>query len=153
MFGLSYSQNSLFWRRLGCTFLFFCSFFLFGLSTSAALCFLDRFFIIVSIKRLFSCKYNLSIQLNVCCVKSKNIRLRFIVSSLWTSISYLFRLRDILYCSNNSSLISIIMHGLPISNGFFLRWRSYKFFLLNFLERVWILNVCKIQKNALRIKW
>ena len=125
-------------------------FFLFSLSFSSATCVLDWFSVIVYIKKLVSCKYNPSRRLNVRCMKSKNIQLRFIVSSFWTSMSYLSRLRAILYCSNNSSLLSIIIHGLPISNGFiFLRWRSYTFFLLNFRKPVWILNMFKIKYNSL----
>ena len=99
-------------------------------------------------QRTFSCKYNPSRRLNVCSMKSKNIRLHFIASSFWSSISYLSCLRAIIYCSNNTSLLVIIMHGLPISNVFiFLRWRSYTFLLLNFCKPVWILNTSKIQKD------
>ena len=98
---------------------YFCfyPFFLSSLSTSAAICFLNWFSMILSIKRLFSCKYNPSRRLNVRCIKSKNIWFRFIASSFWTSMSYLSRLRAILYCSNKSSLLAIIINSLPISNG------------------------------------
>ena len=78
-------------------------------------------------KKTFSYKYNTSRLLNVCCVKSNNNRLRFIESSFRTSMSYLSRLRAILYCSNNSALIVILIHGLPISNGFY-RYQMDSFF-------------------------
>ena len=87
-------------------------FFLFSTSITTELCFLNWFSTIVSIKRISSCQYNASRQLNVCWMKSKNIWLLFIVSSLWTSMSYFSLLRDILYYSNNSSLLAIIIHGL-----------------------------------------
>ena len=86
---------------------------------SAELCFLDWSFVIVSIKRHFSCKYNASRRLNVCCMKSNHIWSHFIASSFQTSMSYLSWLRAILYCSNNSSLFAILMHGTPLSNGLF----------------------------------
>ena len=70
-------------------------------------------FLIVCIKIKTSSR-----QLNVSRMKSKNIRLLFIASSYRTSMSYLSRLRTILYCSNNCSLFEILIHGLPISNGF-----------------------------------
>ena len=121
LFGFFYSQNSLFWRIIRCTFLFFFLEIssLFSISISSALCFLYWYYLVVSIKGYFPCKYNPSIRLNVCCIKSKNIRLRFIASSFRTSMSYLSLLRAIIYCSNNTSPIAILMHGLPISNGFF----------------------------------
>ena len=71
---------------------------------------------IVSIKRHTSCKYNLPRRLNIRFIRSKNIMLYFIASSFRTSVSYLSPLRAILYCSNNSSLFAILMHGTRISN-------------------------------------
>ena len=135
-FGLSYSQNSLFWRRLGCTFLIFVSilFFLFSISTSDELCSLNWFPVEVSIKRLSSCKYNLSRKLNVCYIKSKNIWLHLIASSFWTSMLYFSRLRAILYCSNNSSIPAIIIHGLPISNGFIFQMKVIYIFHTQILQ-------------------
>ena len=108
IFGLFYSQNILFWRRLRCTFLFlFLSYLsLFSLSIYAALCFLNWSSLIVSTKRNCLCIYNPFRQLNSCCIKSKNIWLRFIASSFQTSMSYFSRLIAILYCSNNSSLFT-----------------------------------------------
>ena len=101
---------------------------------------------LIYIKRNILCKYNPSRQFNVRCIKSKNIWLHFIASSFRTSMSYFSRLRVIAYCLNNSSLIALLMHGTPISNGFiFFRWRSYTFVLLNFNKPVWILNMCKLQ--------
>ena len=67
-------------------------------SISAALCLLVWYFIIVYIKRHISRKYDSSSILNVCCIKSKNIWLRFITSSFWTSMSYFSWLIAILYC-------------------------------------------------------
>ena len=93
---------------------------LFIFSISAAIRFLNWSFMIVSIKGHISHKYNPFRILNVCCITSKNIRLIFIVSSFWTSMSYLYQLRDILYCSNNSSFFTILIHGKRISNGSFL---------------------------------
>ena len=66
-----------------------------------------------------SCEFNISRRLNVRCIKSKNILLCFIASSFWNSMLYLLQLRAIIYCSNNTSLLAILMHSLPISNGFF----------------------------------
>ena len=95
-----------------------------------------------------SCEFNISRRLNVRCIKSKNILLCFIASSFWNSMLYLLQLRAIIYCSNNTSLLAILIHVTPISNGFiFLRWRSCTFVLLNFHKPVWILNMCKIQKT------
>ena len=54
--------------------------------------------------------------MNVRCMKSKNIWLRFIASSFRTSMSYVSQLRAIIYCSNNSLLFVILMHGTRISN-------------------------------------
>ena len=53
LFGLSYSQNRLFWRWLRCISLYFFSFLfsLFSFSNLAALCFLNWYFMILSIKR------------------------------------------------------------------------------------------------------
>ena len=87
------------------------------LTVLTALCFLDWSLMIVSIIGKLSCKYNPSRILNVSCMKSKNIQLHFIASSFWTSMWYLSRLRAIIYFSNNSSLLEILMHGTPISNG------------------------------------
>ena len=99
-------------------------------------------------KDIFHVKKNPSRQLNVCCMKSKNIRLHFIASSFRTSMSYLYWLRAILYCSNSVSLIAILMNGLLISNRFnIIRWSSYKYVLLNLRKPVYILNMCKIQNN------
>ena len=77
-------------RRPRCTFLYYFSghFNMLSFSTSAALCFLDWYLMIVSIKRHFSCKYIPSRQLNVRCMKLKNIQLWFIVSSFRTSMSH-----------------------------------------------------------------
>ena len=148
-FGLSYSPNILFFRRLGCTFLFFVSvlFSLFSISTSSALCFLNWSFLIASIKRHVSSIYNPSRILNVRCTKSKNIRLRFIASSSRTSMPYLSLLRSIIYCSNNSSLFANFNAWFTNIKWIrFLRCMSYTFVLLNFRKPVWILNMCNIQK-------
>ena len=81
-------------------------------------------FLWLYLSKYFLCIYNPSRRLNVYCMKSKNIWLRFIASSFKTSMSPLSRLRAIPYCSNNSSLPAILFHGLPISNEFiFLRSR------------------------------
>ena len=85
---LNFSQNRLSLIRLRCIFLFFVLFYLFIISTSAAICFLNWYSLIVSIKRHFSSIYNPYRQLNVCCMKSKNIWVRFIASSSWISMSY-----------------------------------------------------------------
>ena len=85
----------------------------------------------------FSRKYNPSRRLKFCFIKSKNIRLRFIASSFRTSMSYFHRLRAIIYCSNNTSLPAILMHGL------------HTFVLLNFRKPVCILNMCKIKNFSL----
>ena len=99
-----------------CTF-FLCSLFQIPLRSASSI---DIFLLYLSKK--FPSIYNPSRQLNVCCVKSKNIWLRFIASSSRTSLSYFYLLISILYFSNNSSLFAILMHGLMISNGFiFLR--------------------------------
>ena len=89
---------------------------LFSFSISAAICLLNWSFVIISIKIHISRKYN---RLKVCCMKSKNIWLRFIASSFSTSMSYFSRFKAILYCSNNSSIFAILMHGTQLSNGFF----------------------------------
>ena len=131
-------------------------FYLFSFSISAVHCFLVWSFIITYIKRNLSRKYNPSIPLNVHCMKWKGIRLRCIASSSRTSMSYFSRLRAILYFSNNTLLFAILIHSLLISNGFFLRWRSYTFVFLNFRKTEWILNMCKIQKPILylqHIEW
>ena len=95
----------------------------------------------------FSCKYNPSRRLNIYWMKSKNIWLHLIASSFWSSMSYLSHLRPIIYCSNSTSLLVIIMHGLPISNVFvFKRSRSYTFLLLDFCKPLCILNTSKIKK-------
>ena len=121
---------------------------LFSFSVSSALCFLIWYFIIASIKRYLSYKYNPTSWLNVLCMKLNNIWSRFIASSFRTSMSYLSQLRSILYCSNNSSFFSILMHGSWIPNVFILfRWRSNTFFLIHFRKLVWILNMCNIQKT------
>ena len=60
-----------------------------------------------------------SIQLNICCMKSRNIRLCFIASSSRTLMSYLSHLRAILYFSNNTSLFAILLQSLLILNGSF----------------------------------
>ena len=87
-------------------------------SISAAICFFNWSFMIVSIKIHISCKYSPYRRLNVHCMKSKNIRLQFIASSFRNLMLYFSRLRSIIYCSNNSSLFEILMHGTRISNGF-----------------------------------
>ena len=118
LFGLSYSQNSLFLEKAWMYRPYFFSFFfLLTHSTYATICFLNWFPMIVSIKKRFSCKYNPSRRFNVRFLKSNNIQLCFIKSSFWNSMSYLSRLRAIIYCSKNSSLLAIIMHSLLISNG------------------------------------
>ena len=94
---------------------FLCSGFQFPLNSASS----NWSFMIVSIKRYISRKYNPSRRLNVRCMKSNNIWLRFYASSFRTSMSYLSWLRAILYCSNNSSLFAILMHGTPLSNGLF----------------------------------
>ena len=128
----------------------FCPFFLFGILTFAESCLLDWFSIIVSIKILFSCKYNPSGRLNVCCMKSKNIWLRFIALSFWTSMSYLSRFRAILYCLNNSYLLAIIMHGLPISNWFFfLNEGRIHFYYSTFANQYESLTCVKYKKKSL----
>ena len=100
-------------------FISFLDFFpLFRSSISDALCFLNWYFMIISIKRHPSCKYNPSRRLNISSMKSNNIWLRFIASSFRIWMSYLSQLRAILYCSNNSSLFSILIHGKLISNRF-----------------------------------
>ena len=119
LFGLFYLQTRLFWRRLRCTFLSFVSapplpvhFFNFCCALLPRLMFYYRIY-----QKTFSCKYNTSRRLNVRCMKSRNIRLRFIASSFWTSVSYLSQSRAIIYCSINSSLLAILINGTPISNG------------------------------------
>ena len=69
-------------------------------------------------QKTFLCIYNPSRRLDVRCIKSNNIWLCFISSSFRTSVSYLYWLRSIIYCSNNTSLLSILIHGKRISNGF-----------------------------------
>ena len=91
---------------------------LFSFSISDAPCFLNWYFMVASIKRHSSRKYNPYRRLNFCCMKSRNIRLNFIASSFRTSMSYFYQLRSILYCSKNSSLFAILMHGLWIPKGF-----------------------------------
>ena len=131
------------------SFIFFLAFFsLFSFSIYAALFFLVWYFVITSIKRHISCKYNPYSWLNICCMKSKNVWLRFIVSSFRTSMSYLSQLRAILYCSNNTSLFAVLFHGKRIPNGSILfRWRSNTYVLINFWKPLWILNICKMQKT------
>ena len=108
------------WRRLRCTFFYFASGPFFSLQFFNLRCtMLPRLILFdVSVKRKISCKYNPSRRLNICYMKSNNIRLRFIASSFQTSMSCLSQLRAIIYFQNNTSLLSILMHGLPISNGF-----------------------------------
>ena len=120
LFGLFYLQNSLFWRRLRRTFLSFVSVLFLSVQYFNFCCALlpQLIFFIVFIKGYFSSIYNSSIQLNICYMKSNNIRLRFIATSSRTSMSYFSRLRAILYFSNNTSLYAILMQGLLISNGF-----------------------------------
>ena len=107
-------------RRLWCTFLVF---FLSSFSVQSFNFPCTPLLQLISFIAYFKIKllsiYNSSRRLNVCCMKSKNIRLRFIASSSRTSISHLSRLKAILYCSNNTLLFVISMHGLPISNRYF----------------------------------
>ena len=93
-------------------------------STSDALCFLDQYIIVVSMKINYVSIYHPSRRLNIRSIKSKYVLLRFIALSYLTSTSYLYQLRAILYYWKNTSLFAISMHVLLISNVFiFLRWR------------------------------
>ena len=109
-------KTDFFWIRLRSTFLYFVSghffsvqFFNFRCTLLYQLIFYDCIY-----QTIYSLKYDPSRRLNVRCMKSKNIWLRFIASQFRTSMSYLSQLRSILYCVNNTSLLAISMHGTPI---------------------------------------
>ena len=125
----------------------FWPFSLFSFSISAALCFLNWYFMIVSIKIHLSRKYNPSRQLNVCCMKSKNIRLLFIASSFRTSMSDLSRLRAILYGPNNSSLFAILMHGTHISNALIFKDEGQIHFSYSISANQYVPLTCEKYKN------
>ena len=102
---------------------FFRTFFLYSVfQFYSALCFLNWSVMIISIERHFSFIYNPFRLLNIHCTQPKNIWLQFHALSFRISMSYLPWLRGISYCSNNSSLFSILMHGKCISKVFKKIW-------------------------------
>ena len=126
------------------SFFFLSFFYLFGHSTYAALCFLDWFSMIVSIKRLF--------------------RVNIIYTDYWTSVAWNQRIFGYALLHHHIEpqchicpdqdpfyILQTTVHFLQFycmvywSEMDFFRCRSYTFVLLNFRKPVSIHNMCKIK--------
>ena len=131
---------------------FFVSFLfpLFSISIFSALYFLNWYYLILSIKRHFACIYNPSRILNVRCMKSKDIRLRFIASSSRTSMSYLSQLRAILYFSNNTSIFANLNEWFTNIRWILFRWRSYILFEFQYIA--WTIDIT-VSQNEADVEW
>ena len=127
------------------SFFYFCPFFLCSalelpLHSASSI---DPFLLYISKKK--SSIYNRSRLLNFSCMEPK-IFSNALLNHHLEPQCHICPAWEPLYISINSSLFSILIYGLLISNEYiFLWWRSYTFVLLIFCKPVWILNMCKIK--------